>query len=179
MKLIAKLIFWIAGWKEVGEIPPIKKFVIVAAPHTSNMDFIYGICLKFILGLKLQFIAKKELFRFPYGFIFRTLGGIPVDRSSRHDVVANAVAEFNRHTNFILVLAPEGTRKYSAEWKKGFYYIATGAGVPIVLFYLDFGNKRAGIGPTFYPTGDADKDIEEIKKYYRGIKGKFPEKGVR
>ncbi len=179
MKLLARFIFWISGWKTAGEIPSLKKFVAIAAPHTSNMDFIYGMCAKFIFDIKLQYLGKSQLFRFPFGFIFRALGGIPVDRSSSHNVVAQAVDAFNRHNRFILAMAPEGTRSYAPEWKKGFYYIAKGAGVPIVLCYLDFKNKIAGIGPTFYPTGNIEMDMEEIKNFYRKIKGKYPEMGVR
>lgn len=179
MKVFAKIIFRVSGWKTAGEVPSIKKFVAIAAPHTSNMDFIYGMCAKFIFGIKLQYLGKSQLFRFPFGFIFRALGGIPVDRSSSHNLVAQAVEAFNNHNRFILAMAPEGTRSYAPEWKKGFYYIAKGAGVPILLCYLDFENKIAGIGPTFYPSGNFEKDIEEIKNFYRTIKGKFPEKGVR
>ncbi len=179
MKFIAKLIFKLSGWKTAGEVPSIKKFVAIAAPHTSNMDFIFGMCAKFIFGIKLQYLGKKELFRFPFGFIFRSLGGIPVERTSSHNVVAQVVTQFNKHSRFVLAMSPEGTRSYAPEWRKGFYHIACGAGVPIVLCYLDFENKITGIGPTFYPTGNMDKDIEEIKSFYRKIKGKFPEKGVR
>lgn len=179
MKLLAKIIFSISGWRTAGQVPALKKFVAIAAPHTSNMDFIYGMCAKFILGIKLQYLGKKELFRFPFGFIFRALGGIPVDRSSSQNLVAQVIDAFNRHQHFILAMAPEGTRSYSPEWKKGFYYIASGAKVPIVLCYLDFEKKVAGIGPTFYPTGNMEKDMEEIKNFYRNIKGKYPEKGVR
>lgn len=166
------------GWKTAGKLPPLKKYVAIAAPHTSNMDFIYGMCTKYILNMNLQFLGKKELFRFPFGFIFRALGGIPVERSSSNNLVAQVVAAFNKHEYFVLAMAPEGTRSHAPEWKKGFYYIAQGAGVPIVMCYLDFENKTAGIGPTFYPTGNFEKDIEEIKSFYRKIKGKFPEKGV-
>lgn len=179
MKIIAKIIFFFAGWKTAGQVPDLKKYVAIAAPHTCNMDFIYGICTRFIFGIKLQYLGKKELFRFPFGFIFRALGGIPVERSSSHNLVAQVVKEFNRHERFILAMSPEGTRSYAPEWKKGFYYIAQGAGVPIVMCYLDFEKKTAGIGPVFYPTGNIEKDIEEIKNFYRGIKGKYPEKGVR
>lgn len=179
MKTLAKLIFWISGWKTAGTVPDLKKFVAIAAPHTSNMDFIYGMCAKFILGIKLQYLGKKELFRFPFGFIFRALGGIPVDRSSSHNLVAQAIAAFNKQQRFILAMAPEGTRRYTPEWKKGFYYIAQGAGVPIVLCYLDFQNKTAGIGPVFFPTGNMENDLEQIKNFYRSVKGKYPENGVR
>ncbi|MDB5281534.1 MAG: Acyltransferase [Bacteroidota bacterium] len=179
MKLISRFILWLFGWKTAGEVPPLKKFVAILAPHTSGLDFLFGMCAKFIFGIHLTFLGKEEVFRFPFGFIFRWLGGVPVDRSSSHNVVDYAVKLFNENENFILALSPEGTRAYVPKWKTGFYYIALNAKVPIVLTYLDFEKKRVGIGPTFYPTGDIDKDIEAIKDFYRPIKGKYPELGVR
>lgn len=106
------------------------------------------------------------------------MGGIPVDRASNHNMVEQAVKTFNQRERFILALSPEGTRAYAPKWRTGFYYIAMQAKVPVVLAYIDFENKIAGIGPTFYPTGDMDKDIEAIKQFYRPIKGKYPGKGV-
>lgn len=179
MKLISKFIFWLAGWKIAGTIPPYKKFVAIAAPHTCNMDFIYGICAKFLFGVKLKYLGKHQLFRFPFGFIFRALGGIPVDRTSKHNMVEQVVEEFEKRTKCIIALSPEGTRKYVPKWKTGFYHIALKAGVPIVLCYIDFEHKTVGIGPVFHPTGNIDKEIEEIKSFYRNIKGKYPENGVR
>lgn len=179
IKLLAQFIFFISGWKISGEVPPIKKFVVIAAPHTSGWDFPIGILARFILQIRFSFFGKQELFRPPFGFIFRALGGIPVDRSSSHGMVEQAVEMFNTHDRFILALSPEGTREYVEKWRTGFYYIALQAKVPIVLSYLDFENKVAGIGPTFYPTGDIAKDIEAMKDFYRPIKGKHPEKGVR
>jgi 1-acyl-sn-glycerol-3-phosphate acyltransferase len=179
MKLISRFIFWIAGWKIEGRVPAIKKFVVIGAPHTSAWDAVYGLCAAFLLDLHFSFFGKKEAFYFPLGILLRALGGIPVDRFSSNNVVDEAVKEFNSREEFILALAPEGTRAYAPEWRTGFYYIAMEARVPIVLGYLDFKRKVVGIGPTFYPTGDINKDIEEIKAFYRPIQGKHPEKGVR
>lgn len=178
-KLISEFIFWLIGWKTAGKVPPLKKFVVIAAPHTSAGDTVVGLLAKYIFEIDFAFFGKQELFRFPFGFIFRAFGGIPVDRASKHNVVEKAVEMFNKHEKFILALSPEGTRDYVAEWRTGFYYIALEAKVPVVLCYLDYGNKVVGIGPTFYPTGNADADIEEIKKFYRPIKGRHPERGVR
>jgi 1-acyl-sn-glycerol-3-phosphate acyltransferase len=161
-----------------GEVPPLKKFVVILAPHTSGMDFVYAMCTKFILGLRFSFLVKAEVFRPPFGFIFRWLGGIPVERSSSHNLVDQVVKMFNEREDIIMAISPEGTRAYVPKWKTGFYYIALYAKVPIVLGYLNFQTKTAGIGPTFYPTGDIDKDIEAIKDFYRPIKGKYPQKGV-
>lgn len=178
MRVVAKFIFWLLGWKVEGAVPPINKFVAIAAPHTSAWDFFYGMLGKYLLQVDFVYFGKKEIFDSPFGFLFRALGGIPVDRFAHHNVVAQVVDMFNKNEKFILALAPEGTRQYVAEWRKGFYYIAMGAKVPIVLCYIDFARKTVGIGPTFYPTGDYDKDIEEIKKFYRDKKGRHPELGV-
>lgn len=178
MKWIARFIFWINGWKVAGEVPRLKKFVVIMAPHTSGMDFIYAMCARFILNIQFRYLGKAEVFKPPFGFIFRWLGGVPVERSEHHNLVEQVVKMFEEHDTFILALSPEGTRTYVPKWKTGFYYIALHAKVPIVLGYLDFPNKTAGIGPLFYPTGDIDKDIEAIKDFYRPIKGKYPERGV-
>ena len=162
-----------------GEVPKLRKFVVIMAPHTSGLDFLYGMCARFILDINFTFLGKEEVFRPPFGFIFRWLGGIPVDRTSNHNLVDHAVKMFNERDDFILALSPEGTRQYVEKWKTGFYYIALNAKVPIVLGFLDFEKKKAGIGPVFYPTGDVDKDIETIKDFYRPIKGRHPELGVR
>jgi 1-acyl-sn-glycerol-3-phosphate acyltransferase len=178
MRALSKFIFWITGWKTIGQVPDLKKFVAIYAPHTSGWDLIIGLAAKFIFSLQFSFMAKKELFNFIIGPIMRSLGAIPVDRSSKHNLVDQAVMMFNERDNFILALSPEGTRQYAPKWKTGFYYIALKAGVPIVLTYIDFEKKLVGFGPTFYPTGDIDKDMEEIKAFYRPIKGRHPEKGV-
>lgn len=178
-RCIAKFLFWLFGWKVKGQMPPLKKFVAIAAPHTSAWDFPIGMLASYILDIKFKFFGKKELFDSPFGFLFRSLGGIPVDRFSKHGVVAQAIDAFNSHDEFILALAPEGTRQYVTEWRKGFYYIALGAHVPIVLCYIDFERKEVGIGDTFYPTGDYEKDFQEIKNFYRDKKGRHPELGVR
>jgi 1-acyl-sn-glycerol-3-phosphate acyltransferase len=143
------------------------------------MDFVYAMCVKFILGVHIQFLIKEEVFKPPLGFIFRWLGGIPVERSSSHNLVDQVAKLFDDRENLILALSPEGTRAYVPKWKTGFYYIALKAKVPVVLAYLNFETKTGGIGPTFYPTGDIDKDIRGIMDFYRPIKGKHPELGIR
>jgi 1-acyl-sn-glycerol-3-phosphate acyltransferase len=178
MKLLSQLFFWLTGWKTVGKVPAFKCVVIVA-PHTSGWDMLYGMAAKFIFELDFSFFAKQEIFKPPFGFIFKAMGGVPVNRSAKHNLVEQAVQTFNERDHFILALSPEGTREYVFKWKTGFYYIALGAKVPIVLAFLDYEKKEAGFGPTFYPTGDIEKDMEEMKKFYRPIKGYHPEKGVR
>jgi 1-acyl-sn-glycerol-3-phosphate acyltransferase len=178
-QLISRFIFWLFGWKVTGTVPTFKKFVVIAAPHTSALDFPLGMLGSYILGVKFRFYGKKELFDGPFGFLFRALGGLPVDRFSKHGVVEQAVKAFESHDEFILALAPEGTRKYVPEFRKGFYYIALGAKVPIVCGFIDFSTKTVGVGPTVYPTGNYEKDVEEIKAFYRTKKGRHPELGVR
>ena len=180
MKFLAKLTFKILGWKQIGNIPPhIKKCVIIGAPHTSNWDLFYGRLGLYLAGVKLKFLIKKELFFFPLGTLLKALGGIPVDRSKKSNMVEYVVSLFDKYMEFKMAIAPEGTRKFAKEWKKGFYYVAQNALVPIILGYLDYKKKIAGIGPVFNPTGDVDKDIEEIKNFYRTTTPKYPKQGVK
>lgn len=177
MRLIAKLYFAIIGWKTHNGTPShIRKYVMIGAPHTSNWDFPIAMGALQILRVPVNYLAKKELFKFPLGIIMRYFGGIPVDRSKNTRMVDNMINEFNRHESLYLLVPPEGTRGYVKEWKSGFYYVALGAKVPIALAYLDYGKKEAGIAKLFYPTGDYAKDLEEIKSFYRGIKAKHPER---
>lgn len=179
LKFLFQIFFKIIGWKLQGEPPKLKKYVAIAAPHTSGWDVVYGLMAKIIWDIKAKFYGKQELFVFPLGALLRSMGGIPVDRFSKHGVVQQAVEKFNANDEFILAMAPEGTRAYAPVWRKGFYYIALEAKVPIVMYYIDFGNKVIGVGPTFHPTGNYDADIKVIMDFYRPIKGKHPEKGVR
>ncbi len=148
---------------------------MIGVPHTSNWDFPIAMAALILLRLKTNYLAKKELFRFPLGIIMRAFGGIPVDRTKHSGLVEAMIAEFDKHEELILLVPPEGTRKYVKEWKTGFYRVATGANVPIVLAYLDYGTKTAGLKAVLYPTGSYEADLEKIKSYYKGMKGKFPE----
>ncbi len=176
MRLIARLYFWLIGWKAKNEVSPeLKKYVMIGVPHTSNWDFPIAMAALSILRLKTNYLAKRELFRFPLGIIMRAFGGIPVDRSQSKGMVEAMIQELNRRENLILMIPPEGTRKYVKEWKTGFYRVAMGANVPIVLAYLDYGTKTTGLKTVFYPTGDYEKDLVIIRSYYQGMKGKYPE----
>jgi len=148
---------------------------MIGLPHTSNWDFPIAMAALIILRLKTNYLAKKELFKFPLGIIMRAFGGIPVNRSKHSGMVEAMVDEFSQHDELILLIPPEGTRSHVKEWKTGFYRVATGANVPIVLAYLDYPTKTAGLKAVFYPTGNYAHDVEEIKKHYKGIKGKYPE----
>ncbi|OQA09107.1 MAG: 1-acyl-sn-glycerol-3-phosphate acyltransferase [Bacteroidetes bacterium ADurb.Bin397] len=180
MRPLYKLLFKLFGWKVNGAIPvSLKQYVMIVAPHTSNWDFFVGLAARSILEIDTKYVAKKELFRFPFGWIFRSLGGFPVDRSKNNNFV-DAVADlFNEHDRFSICITPEGTRSYAPKWKTGFYYIAQKANIPVVMVAFDYGRKEVKVEAPYYLTGDMDKDIEFMLAYYRNVKGKFPEKGIR
>lgn len=179
-KFAAKVIFAVAGWKLASRMPAgINKAVMVAAPHTSNWDFIFCRAAFFLMDVPLRFTVKAEWTRGPLGWLLLHLGALPVDRSKNNSLVDAMVQIFNEHNQMVMLVTPEGTRKYQPKWRKGFYFTALQAGVPIVLGYLDYSKKEAGVGPVIYPTGDYEKQLEEIKAFYRTIKGRFPEQGVR
>ena len=179
MKKIAGFIFWILGWK-IDDRPPdgLKKCVIVIGPHTSNWDFVLGRLAFFMYGVDAKFLIKKELFIPPLSWILRGLGGIPVDRSKRNNLTETALKYFKDKETMFIVFSPEGTRSYNPNWKKGFYYIAQKAEVPIYICYVDYSKKIGGFHSIFYPTGDVNADIDYIKSILKNYKGKFPEKGI-
>jgi 1-acyl-sn-glycerol-3-phosphate acyltransferase len=168
----------IAGWRIEGRIPDIPKFVLVGAPHTSNWDFPYGLFIIFVFKTKIYWLGKDSLFRIPLKWFFKWLGGISVDRTKSSNIVANSIKQFHQNDKFILAIAPAGTRKRVKRWKTGFYHIANGAKVPIVLGYLDYRLKTGGIGPVISPTGDIEADMKTIRGFYDGVNGKYPEKSI-
>ena len=174
------LIFKILGWKTSGSMPiGIKKFVVAVAPHTSNWDFLVGLAARSILRIqKAQFLGKSQLFRPPFGWFFRMLGGHPVERSSSQDMVEQVVKIFNRHEAFILAMAPEGTRKKVEKLRTGFYYIAKGARIPIIPVGFDFRLKEVVVSRPLYPSDDMEGDMEKILSFYRTITGRNPELGL-
>ncbi|MFY0604345.1 MAG: 1-acyl-sn-glycerol-3-phosphate acyltransferase [Flavobacteriaceae bacterium] len=177
MKGFSKFIFTtILGWKITGVFPKnLKKYVVIAAPHTSWVDFPIAILARNVSGEKINYIGKDSLFKGPFGFFFRALGGAPVDRSKNNNLVDAVVDIFNSREEFRLGLSPEGTRKKVETWKTGFYYIAKGANVPIVMATLDFGNKQVKVSAPYYLTDDKDKDFKHFHTFYKGVKGKNPE----
>ena len=179
MKTLSKFIFTkLAGWKIIGAFPTdLKKYVVIGAPHTSYWDFVIGMFVRSILNEKINFIGKASLFKPPFGFIFRKLGGTPVDRSKSNNLVDAIVQVFNSKEYFRLALSPEGTRKKVDQWKTGFYYIAKGAKVPIVMFTFDFGKKQVALSKPFYPTESLENDMKFIQNFYKDVKGKYPENG--
>ncbi|MFC6999606.1 lysophospholipid acyltransferase family protein [Rufibacter roseus] len=179
-KALAKVIFKVSGWRLQGNIPSdLKKAVMIAAPHTSNWDFVYARAAFYLMDIPVRMTIKKEAFFFPVGNLISAMGAIPVDRKKNNNLVNFMVDLFNHHDQMIMMVTPEGTRKYQPRWKKGFYHAATGAGVPIVLGYLDYAKKEAGIGPVIYPTGNYEEDLEKIQAFYRTVTPKYPEHGVK
>jgi 1-acyl-sn-glycerol-3-phosphate acyltransferase len=169
--LLSRLGLRLAGWKLSGAPPTERKYVLIAVPHTSNWDFPITLAIAFVFGFDLFWMGKDSLFRGPAGPIMRWLGGISVNRSASNNLVQQMVDAYNSHESLVVAIPPEGTRSRVEKWKTGFYYIAVGANVPIALGFLDYKRKVGGFLPTFYPTGDAEKDIAEIRKQYAGIEG--------
>lgn len=164
------------GWRYEGQKPEIPKYVMIAAPHTTNWDFPITMFIAFALNLKVYWMGKDKLFKWPYGPIMRWLGGIPVNRSKSNNVVAQTIDVFDSHEQMVIIIPPEGTRGKVAYWKTGFYHIAHGARVPIMLGYVDYGRKAGGIGPIVMPTGNIEEDMETIRAFYSGVTAKYPEK---
>lgn len=174
LRALSRAVLKLNGWRIEGALPATsRKAVLIAAPHTSNWDLPYTLMAGFVLGLRLHWMGKASLFRFPFGPVMRWLGGIAVDRSKRNDLVAaSAQAIRDADGPVQLVVPPEGTRGRTRHWKTGFYFIAQQAGVPIVLAFMDYERKVAGLGPEFVPTGDVERDMDEIKRFYAGVKGR-------
>lgn len=173
----ALLILRILGWKIVGDIPAeYPKCVVMMAPHTSNIDFLFGWLGYTSKGYYSYFLIKKEAFNRFSGPVLKAMGGIPIDRGRSSNLVHQLTEEFYRRENFILNITPEGTRKLNHHWKKGFYFIARNAEVPIVMGFLDYKRKEGGFGPAFFPSGDYDTDFEKIREFYKNKQARFPEK---
>jgi 1-acyl-sn-glycerol-3-phosphate acyltransferase len=178
MRGISRLTLRALGWRTEGmtpeQIAAHPKYVLIAAPHTSNWDFPMTLMVCFALRLKVYWMAKASLFAWPIGWLSRFLGGIAIDRSASNNTVQNTIDAFAARARLAVIVAPEGTRGKVTHWKTGFYHMAHGAGVPIALAYLDFARKRGGIGRMFITSGDIGADMAEIQAFYSGITGKNP-----
>ncbi len=172
------IFFKCMGWKAVVKVPDYNKCILCVAPHTSNWDFIIAQFFYGAIGRKASFLMKKEWFIFPLNLMWRTFGGIPVDRSKKTSLVDQIIERVEESDFFHLAITPEATRKYNPEWKRGFYYIALGANIPIVLYGVDYPTKTIIGEKVIYPTGDVERDMDEIRHYYQKFdgKGKHPEK---
>ena len=171
---LGRLYLWFFGWRVEGALTPTARVVLIAHPHTSNWDLPHMLACAYVLGLRPKWLGKRELFRFPFGWFMRWLGGIPVDRRKSHGLVAQAAEKFESADPLVMVVPPSGTRRRAERWKSGFYHIARSAGVPIACGFLDYGRKCGGIGPLISPTGDVRQDMDRFRAFYAGITGKFP-----
>ena len=166
----------LAGWTLQGDWPGLDKAVIVAAPHTSNWDGINMLATAGYYRIKLRWMGKKSLTQGPFGWLIKALGCVPIDRSAANDVVKTMSDAFAATNRMILAIPPEGTRSATREWKTGFYHIARGAGVPLVLSVLDYGTKTVSLAAIVHPSGDYEGDLALIRTYYARAVGKHPEK---
>lgn len=171
---VNKFILKILGWKIVGQLPEDKKYIVIIGPHTSNWDFMLGMVVRSSLGANIRFLAKHQLFYAPYGWFFRQLGGSPVYRHKDNNLVDQVVNMYQTNDEFILGIAPEGTRSEIKRWKSGFYHIACKANVPIVMIGFDFKSREIRIREPLAPISDVDKDFPVILDYFRGIDGCHP-----
>ena len=173
-KSFYKFILSIFGWKIVGENNFPRKCLVVAAPHTSNWDFIIGRCYSYAVGIYPRYLAKSQLFLPLVGTFFRWNGAIPVDRSLKNNMVDQITGMYNCSDDLIICLSPEGTRKRVDKWKTGFYHIAYGAKIPIVLLMIDYKKKQIGSLCQFFLSGNFEEDMVKIQEIYKGVSGKIP-----
>ena len=179
--IITPLLRWIsifilhsARWEVKGRKPDVSKYVMTAAPHTSNWDFVLVLLMAFALRIRIYIMAKKELVDLPFGFLFKYIGVIPVDRNRSTNTVEQAVELMEKNSELAILISPDGTRKKTDRWKTGFYHIARLADIPILFGYLDWGRKQGGVGDLFKPTEDMEADMKAIQMFYAKMTGKYP-----
>jgi 1-acyl-sn-glycerol-3-phosphate acyltransferase len=176
---VARFILGIFGWKVEGELPAsMRKYIIIVAPHTSWWDFPVGLLARAAIGRHIYFLGKASLFNPPFGGLMRWLGGVPVDRTKRNNAVEQVIELYDAHEDFAIALAPEGTRRKVSEFKTGFYYIAKGAGIPIICVQFDYKHRCVLYGKPFYTSNDAEEDLRKLWSYFAGVEGKRAEQGI-
>lgn len=176
-RLYKYIFFRLLGWKLTGTLDEsIKKCIVIVIPHTANVDFFIALLVRGIMNVEINFVGKKELFTFPFGYYFRSVGGAPLDRSGGKNNVDATAEVFSKHETFRLALSPEGTRKKVTELRTGFYYIALKANVPIIPVAFDYGKKEVKVGQPFTVTGNYEEDMKVILPFFKGVKGKKPER---
>jgi 1-acyl-sn-glycerol-3-phosphate acyltransferase len=176
LRMLAKLFLRVAGWRLEGTIPAdLQRAVVIAFPHTTNWDLPYMLAVSWALGIRVSWLGKQELFRRPFGGLMRWLGGVPVDRSRRSNLVEQAAERLRTTDRLFLVIPPSGTRSRARHWKSGFYHVARSARVPVVCAFLDYERKAGGVGPILIPSADLGADMERLRVFYRDIRGKYPE----
>ena len=165
----------VTGWKVTGQIPDMKKLLVILAPHTSNWDFVYGMAMVLSLKMKIYWLGKHSLFKKGVTRLLKSLGGIPVNRNDSKNIINDVLDIANREGGILIGLSPEGTRKKAEKWKSGFLRMAQSMECPILLVAIDYPSKEISFRELFYPTGDNQRDIEYLKKYYKDFMGKIPE----
>jgi len=175
-RFLAALFLRLTGWQSDGRTPAARKYVLIAAPHTSNWDLPYLLAFAVVFDVRVTWMGKHTLFRGPMGWVMRWLGGTPVRRDRSGDLVQQMADAIDAADSIALVVPAEGTRSYTPYWKSGFYHIARTAGVPIVLSYLDYTRRCGGFGPELLPSGDITEDMDDIRAFYEGKQGLYPEK---
>jgi 1-acyl-sn-glycerol-3-phosphate acyltransferase len=173
-RALGRVALALLGWRVEGEIPNLPKFVIAVAPHTSNWDFVVGIAAMFALDIKIAFLSKHTIFRWPFGSTLRWMGGVPVDRSSPHGVVGDSIAAFGDSDRLVLAIAPEGTRRHVERFRTGFLHIARGAHVPVLLAALNYGEHCVRFGPLIEPGEDVEADRAGIEAHFAPVRGRKP-----
>ena len=176
LRFLSNSIMRLIGWKVEGTLPNLPKYLIIGAPHTSNWDFLLFLATIFHLKVDARYMGKAELFRGPFGWFFYWCGGIPVDRKKSQGLVEQMVEACNNSDKFILTIAPEGTRHKVKEWKRGFYHIAKGAGIPIIMAKVDGKKKAMCVGEVFHLTEDMEADMLAIQDAFKGMVGINPRK---
>ena len=175
-RAVVLFFYRLAGWKVEGERPAAPKMVVIAAPHTTNWDLPLMLAVAYHFRIKLKWMGKDDLFKGPFGWVMKALGGIPIDRSKANNVVSQMVEIYAQADDLAVAIPPEGTRSKTSYWKTGFYNIAHGASVPIALGFLDYKKKIGGIGCLMTTSGDYDSDLEKIKAFYAPISGKYTDR---
>lgn len=173
-RVISRVLIRLSGWRIIGEKPADKKYIVIAAPHTSNWDFVLFLLVAFILRFDAHWMGKDALFPWPFKRLMIWLGGIPIDRSKSNNMVDQMVDYFASVERLTVLIPPEGTREKVDRWKTGFYHIAVKANLPVVLGFIDAQSKTLGFGPRFIPTGDLERDMQEIRQFYVGMIGIRP-----
>jgi 1-acyl-sn-glycerol-3-phosphate acyltransferase len=175
-KRLAQAILKLVRWEATGSFPDLPKYVLVGAPHTSNWDFPLTMLLMFAKGVRFNWIGKASLFRWPFKGLLHRLGGIPVSRECANNFVDQIVGAFERSSHLIIAIAPEGTRSLVTRWKTGFYYMAVGAEVPLVLGFVDYKRRQVGVGPVVHPSADIEDTFAKLRHFYADKTGKYPHK---
>lgn len=173
-RAFARRLLALGGWRVEGNLPDLPRFVVIAAPHTSNWDFPIGMLAMLSIGLRISWIGKHTLFRFPVTRLLHWLGGEPVDRGAAQGIVAAAIERFRTRPQWVFGVSPEGTRRPVAKWKTGFHRIARGAGVPILPVALDYRRRVLRLGALFVPTTDAEADLRELQGFYSAEMARHP-----